>query len=173
MRKLGSILLTAFVCGIIVACLLLSLDLIGVIKLPSNFSLKKVLTSVGTLGKGEEVYYPDYDATGWSAENKVTREEKIKEIQGQTAENTELDQELIKQVMEDVNSGNADTEIVDQNYNVTDNSYFYTQLDTYFNKRFSIVNKCITIRSPRNLLFGCYKIVYVYRNNNEFFWNNL
>lgn len=138
MRKIGSFFLTIFVCLIIVVCVVISLDLTGVVKLPENLSFKKYLSkSIGTLGAGEEVYYPDYEATGLNAENKVAQDTDldipkattVTETQGQVIEEQQLDQEAIDKVL----NGNKNTtpEIVTPDYNVTDNSFFYTQLDTY------------------------------------------
>lgn len=129
MRKIGSFFLTLFVCFVLISCIIISLDLTDVIKLPEKFSLKRYLSkSIGTLGAGEEIYYPDYDATGLNAENKVTTN--VKETQGKVIEGTELDQEGINKVVSNINSGNV-VNVVDIDYNVTDNSFFYTQLDSY------------------------------------------
>ena len=130
MKRIGSFFLTIFVCCIIIVCIMISLDLMGIVKLPENFSLKKYLSkSVGTLGAGEEIYYPDYDATGLNAENKVTqdtvkvpaKEEPLEE------QNVTIDFDKLNQVL---NSG-KNNDIVEPDYNVTDNSFFYTQLDNY------------------------------------------
>lgn len=138
MRKLGSFFLTLFVCFVIVACMGISLDLVGIINLPANLSLKKYLSkSIGTMGAGEEVYYPDYNATGLNAENKVPQEESnsvtsVTETQGKVIEQTELDQEALEKVMnEKIDNTQKVEEVVSQDYNVTDNSFFYTQLDKY------------------------------------------
>ena len=131
MRKIGSFFLTLFVCFVILACVTISLDLVGVVKLPENLSLKKYLSkSIGVLGGGEEVYYPDYDATGLNAESKMDKDAAIEEIKNNTPKDKDIDDEEINKIIDDIrNSGNSD--VVDQNYNVTDNSYFYSQLDTY------------------------------------------
>lgn len=135
MRKIGSFFLTIFVCFVIIVCVVISLDLVGVVKLPEKFSLKKYLSkSVGTLGASEEVYYPDYKATGLNAENKVAQDTTtesttvVTEIQGQAMEE-ELNQEALRQLQESMN--NTTPQVVTPDYNVTDNSFFYTQLDTY------------------------------------------
>ena len=137
MRKIGSFFLTIFVCLIIIVCVVISLDLTGIIKMPAKWSLKTYLSSksIGTLGAAEEVYYPDYEATGLSAENKVTQDTVIQEpvttvteTQGRDLEE-ELNQEAFNQIRDSMN-GNT-TQVVTPDYNVTDNSFFYTQLDTY------------------------------------------
>ena len=95
--------------------------------------MKKYLSkSIGTLGAGEEVYVPDYEATGLNAENKVTEDqEQVIETQPQPVQQT-LDQQALDQVMNNMNVENTNTtKIVEPDYNVTDNSFFYTQLDTY------------------------------------------
>lgn len=133
MRKIGSFFLTIFICFIILACSAISLDLIGIVKLPENLSLKKYLTkSVGTMGSGEEIYYPDYNATGLSAENKVAQDTttSVTTTQGQVIENTNIDQESLNNIINDLNNPN-NSNVVTPDYNVTDNSFFYTQLDTY------------------------------------------
>lgn len=135
MKRISSFFLTVFAILIIVVCMAISLDLTGIVKLPDNLSLKKYLSkSIGTLGAGEEVYYPDYEATGLSAENKVAQDTSeaiatttVKEVQGQSIETSEIDQEAVNKIIEGLNN----TEIVTPDYNVTDNSFFYTQLDTY------------------------------------------
>lgn len=135
MKRISSFFLTVFAILIIVVCMAISLDLTGIVKLPDNLSLKKYLSkSIGTLGAGEEVYYPDYEATGLSAENKVAQDTSeaiatttVKEVQGQSIETSEIDQETVNKIIEGLNN----TEIVTPDYNVTDNSFFYTQLDTY------------------------------------------
>ena len=125
MRKLGSFFLTIFICLIIVVCVLTSLDLLGIVKLPEKISLKKFLTkSVGTSASGEEVYAPDYQATGLSAENKVTQDTVIDK-----PVDPGVNQEALSGVINDLNNGPK--EIVAPDYNVTDNSFFYTQLDNY------------------------------------------
>ena len=146
MRRIGSFFLTIFVCFIIIVCLATSLDLVGLINLPESLSLKKYLPkSIGTLGAGEEVYYPDYDATGLSAENKIaqgTIETEVKERPVEVNEISKADQELINDVLDNVkdlendkNINNTEInnnlEVIESEYNVTDNSFFYTQLDTY------------------------------------------
>ena len=126
MRKLSSFFLTIFACFIIIICTVISLDLAGIVKLPDNLSLKKYLPkSIGTLGVGEEVYYPDYNATGLNAENK-----KVAKNEGQVVENVILDKDGLNNVMSNLNNDNKE-DIVTIDYNVTDNSFFYTQLDTY------------------------------------------
>lgn len=125
-RRSGSIFLTLFVCAVIIICITVSLDLAGIIKLPERFSLKKYLSkSVGTLGAGQEVYYPDYQATGLNAENKITEDTtKIPVVQTEETKN-EIDYDEINKIL------NKENEIVEPTYNVTDNSFFYTQLDDY------------------------------------------
>ncbi len=128
-RRRGSFFLTIFVCCIIVVCVVISLDLVGIVKLPEKFSLKKYLSnSIGTLGAGEEIYYPDYNATGLNAENKVTQDEvEIPEevIPPVKDEETKIDYSVLN-ILNRENNG-----VVEPDYNVTDNSFFYTQLDTY------------------------------------------
>lgn len=136
MRKICSFFLTIFVCLVIILSLIVSLDLVGIINLPKNFSIKDYLSkSIGTIGIGEEIYYPDYNATGLTAEyinnySSELNEEKIKKNKGQIAEETNLDQEALSQVMQSINNENKDN-VINKYYNVTDNSFFYTQLDTY------------------------------------------
>ena len=107
MRKIVSFFLTIFVCFIIIVCLATSLDLVGIVNLPENLSLKKYLPkSIGVLGAGEEVYYPDYDATGLNAENKIaqdTVETKVKEKPViESSEKKKVDREIIDEVLNDV-----------------------------------------------------------------------
>lgn len=127
MRRLVSFL---FVCGVIFVCVTISLDLVGIISLPENLSLKKYLSTTSVLGGGDEVYYPDYDATGLNAQN-ISKDTSVKEIQGQSIEeDTTFDRSELDKFINP--PGNEDTSnTTDENYNVTDNSYFYTQLDTY------------------------------------------
>ena len=133
MRKVGSFFLTVFICFVIIACLAISLDLVGVVKLPENLSLKKYLSkSVGTVGTGEEVYYPDYDATGLNAEkSNLTDKENIKN-NSQVEENVEVNQEALDKILNSNNQLDSSQPVAPSSeYNVTDNSFFYTQLDTY------------------------------------------
>lgn len=74
MKNLGSFFLTVFVVAIIVICIAFSLELAGVISLPSGISIKRVLSSTSTAASGEELYVPNYEATGLNAENKVTED---------------------------------------------------------------------------------------------------
>ena len=133
MRKLGSFFLTVFICLIIIVCATISLDLVGIVNLPEKLSLKKYLSkSIGVLGAGEEVYYPDYEATGVNAEiqeisNSVTSQTEVTETPSKTTENSEIDRQALNQVMSNINA----SKVITPDYNVTDNSFFYTQLDTY------------------------------------------
>ena len=153
MRKIGSFFLTLFICLIIVVCVVISLDLLDIIKVPDKYSIRRYLTkSIGTLGVGEEVFYPDYDAKGLNTENQNNIKSQIKEIQGEKIEETVLDQNAVDKVMNQreffnennnvtntSNTVNPNDLVVDQskeqdeniNYNITDNSFFYTQLDSY------------------------------------------
>ncbi len=135
MRRVGSFFLTIFVCFVIVACLIISLDLVGIVKLPENLSLKRYLPkSVGTVGAGEEIYYPDYNATGLSAENKVTQDTYVNEtieITQNTEQNT-TDDDFYLPIDNSIYSPTiTNNDVAPIDYNVTDNSFFYTQLDTY------------------------------------------
>lgn len=130
MKKIWSFLVTLFVCFIIIASILLSLDVIGIIKLPEKISLKSYLSKTSIQASSQEVFYPDYEATGLSAENKITQdtyEEKktlIVETKGE-----ELNEAGLKELQQSMN--NTEEQIITPNYNVTDNSFFYTQLDNY------------------------------------------
>ena len=140
MRKLGSFLLTIFVCSVIIVCVAVSLDLVGIVQLPENLSLKKYLSkSIGVLAGSEQIYMPDYEATGLSAENMVTedvattQEQPVVEERPQRpVENTVVNEQAVSQVLSGIGTTNTEeVKIVKPNYNVTDNSFFYTQLDTY------------------------------------------
>ena len=161
MRKIGSFFLTIFICLIIIICVTISLDLIGIVKLPENLSLKKYLhKAIGTLSAGEEVYYPDYEATGLSAENKIAQDTSVKEnkivteTQGQIIEEKQIEQSVIDNILNDLNN-NATQEIVNSDYNVTDNSFFYTQLDTYGKTFYSRLYSNLD-----NLKTGTYSVDY-------------
>ena len=136
MRKIGSFFLTIVVCFIIITCITISLDLVGIVNLPENLSLKKYLSkSIGVLASGEEIYYPDYNATGVGVENvdvqEIDNTINVTETKGRFIDNTVLDQEALNQVMSNLNSGDNKVQDANYDYNVTDNSFFYTQLDTY------------------------------------------
>ena len=115
-QNLGSIIVTFFILAVIVVTVLLSLDLCGVISLPERISLKTYFPSVvQTIGNtDEEVYYPDYEATGTTVKIEET-------VQGESG----------AELSDFINSNNTNTNSNSNNesYNVTDNSYFYNQLD--------------------------------------------
>ena len=120
-QNLGSIIITFFILAIIVVTVLLSLDLCGVISLPEKISLKtyfpSVVQAMGTAD--EDVYYPDYKATGTT----VKVEEPVQGEGGAT---------LSDFVNTNTTTGSdSNNNSNDDSYNVTDNSYFYNQLDTY------------------------------------------
>lgn len=105
---------------VILVTVLLSLDLTGVISLPENISLKTYfpnLVQVVATAEEETIYYPDYYATGTTADNEET------EVQGEES-NASLG-DLVNTDISSNNSNNKETS------NVTDNSYFYNQLNDY------------------------------------------
>ena len=145
MRKFKSFFLTFNVCLIIIICIAISLDLTGVVRLPEKLSLKKYLSkSIGILGSGEEVYYPNYEATGINAENNKEQDDSNRDELNTTdtkveaVKNIEIDKDAINELLNSDNTsventsvqGNQNNQKVSE-YNVTDNSYFYMQLDTY------------------------------------------
>ena len=133
MRRIGSFFLTIFVCCIIIVCMAISLDLVGVVKLPENLSIKKYLSkSIGTIGTGEEIYYPDYEATGLNAENEAAQTvSKIDMIEKENDEDVQVDIDKINEVIGNTNQEDSSEIVTSSEYNVTDNSFFYTQLNTY------------------------------------------
>jgi len=163
MKRVGSFFLTIVIVAIIVICVAFSLELAGVVKLPDGISIKKVLSVTGASASGEEIYVPDYQATGLSAENKITEDTSSKieqvtvtETPGQIIENPELDHQAINQVMENMESvSTTDNQIVEPDYNVTDNSFFYTQLDKYGKIFYSKLYSNLS-----NLKTGLYSIDY-------------
>ena len=166
MRRIGSFFLTIFVCCIIFVCMAISLDLVGVVKLPENFSLKKYLSkSIGTMGAGEEIYYPDYEATGLNAENEATQTvSKIDMIEKENDEDVQVDIDKINEVIGNTNQEDS-SEVVTSEYNVTDNSFFYTQLNTYgktfYSRLYSNLDNLKT--GTYSIDFGvnrCFSIVY-------------
>ena len=116
--NLGTIIITFFIIAVIVVTVLLSLDLCGVISLPEKISLKTYFPSVvQTIGAtDEEVYYPDYEATGTTVKIEET-------VQGESGA------ELSDFINSNNTNSNSDNYSNNQSYNVTDNSYFYNQLD--------------------------------------------
>ena len=117
-QNLGTIIITFFIIAVIVVTVLLSLDLCGVISLPEKISLKTYFPSVvQTIGAtDEEVYYPDYEATGTTVKIEET-------VQGESGA------ELSDFINSNNTNSNSDNYSNNQSYNVTDNSYFYNQLD--------------------------------------------
>ena len=117
-QNLGLIIITFFIIAVIVVTVLLSLDLCGVISLPEKISLKTYFPSVvQTIGAtDEEVYYPDYEATGTTVKIEET-------VQGESGT------ELSDFINSNNTNSNSDNYSNNQSYNVTDNSYFYNQLD--------------------------------------------
>jgi len=66
-ENIVSFFLVIIILIIIVFTVLFSLDMCGIISLPEKLSLKTYLSDtieVVGFGKKEEIYYPDYDATG-------------------------------------------------------------------------------------------------------------
>lgn len=129
-----SLIISLLIIFVIIATVLLSLDLCGIIALPEKFSLKTYFpNTVMVFGSSdEEIYYPSYNATGTTAENveKVT-------------ENLAQGQERV-----DLSEFNTTTTTNNYTYNVTDNSYFYNQLDdcgkTIYSKMFSSLDELKT-----------------------------
>ncbi len=108
---------------IVIACtILLSMDLYGVINLPDKFSLKTYLpNSIEVVGRGEDekIYYPDYEATG------------IQDILEKDASvsNDYSGSDDLSSIINSNNNTNSNSSTLSNN--VTDNSYYYNQLDTY------------------------------------------
>lgn len=113
--------ISILICLIIIAIVVFSLDIIGVINLPEKFSVKRFFpNTVLTVGSNDgEVDIPAYNATGTTAEN--NDDEVIEnKVSGSTSN-------ALSKFLEpsDRETGNS------PEYNVTDNSFFYNQLDTY------------------------------------------
>ena len=116
-ENLVSIIITILILAVIVVTVLFSLDIVGVITLPEKFSLKTYFPGVVQVigNSDEDIYYPDYEATGTTV-SRVEEDDKNNENYNQVDIN-------------DLLGSNTDTS--SENYNVTDNSYFYNQLDMY------------------------------------------
>lgn len=121
-QNLVSIIITFLIIAVIVITVALSLDLCGIITLPERFSLKTYFPNVvEVLGEADEdVYYPDYEATGTTT-NTVINSEDDSEQYGDPPELSDF----VTNTSTAGNTSNSDS------YNVTDNSYFYNQLNMY------------------------------------------
>ena len=89
--------------------------------MPDYLSLKTYLVSAVEVASSvdDEIYYPDYDATGTTVNE---TEENV--VQGESK--TDLSEFITSE-----NSTNTNSSETTYSYNVTDNSYFYNQLDVY------------------------------------------
>lgn len=118
-QNLVSIIITFLIIAVIVITVALSLDLCGIITLPERLSLKTYFPNVvEVIGNADEdVYYPDYDATGITVD---------------VEENTQVEEGA---ELSDFINGNStsvsENSLANNSYNITDNSFFYNQLDTH------------------------------------------
>lgn len=116
MRKnsIISFILTLLIFLVVLGTVLLSLDLCNIITLPDKFSLRTYMPAIAEVASGinEQIYYPDYEATG---------------ITEDTVENIESEGNTQRPDFSQFINQNQNT----STYNVADNSYFYNQLDTY------------------------------------------
>lgn len=121
-ENLLSIIISFLILLVITVTILLSLDLFGIISLPEKFSLKTYFPNAVQVvtASNEEVYYPDYDATGTT----VKVEGEPVQVQNETTWSDFMNTANITSNQNISNSNNY-------SYNVTDNSYFYNQLDVY------------------------------------------
>lgn len=130
-ENIVSFFLVIIILIIIVFTVLFSLDMCGIISLPEKLSLKTYLSDtieVVGFGKKEEIYYPDYDATG------IQDLENIEDNQSVPAESDENNTKYTVNLGEIVNGENNNRNTEDNNsytQNITDNSFYYNQLDTY------------------------------------------
>lgn len=101
---------------VIIIFVVLSLDVFGIITLPAKISLRTYLPNsveVASLGGKDEVYYPDYNAIG------------IQTLQKSTSNTNKGPVD-----MSNIISSNETGETGFEN-NITDNSFYYNQLDLY------------------------------------------
>ena len=134
MRKIGSFFLTLIICIAVALIIVFSLNYAGIITLPEDFSLKQYFSNtMEVMGFGEEkIYYPDYDGTGIQD---LVVDEKVAKA---TIENNNSKDEYVEIGSIASLANNTDTKIeenanvyIPTAANVTDNSYYYNQLDTY------------------------------------------
>ncbi len=131
-----SFILTLLILVVIICTICLSLDLCHIIELPEKFSLRTYLSdSVAVSGDGEDViYYPDYDATGYQnlTDENVNNEvdNSIYETNTSIQDNSnELSKFIHLDTENNVNENNNNNTY--QYNNITDNSYYYNQLNDY------------------------------------------
>jgi len=118
-----SFFLTVIIIFVIVVTGAIALDIYGVISLPEKFSLKTYLPNtiqVVGVNEEEEVYYPDYEATG--IQNLISEENTNTVVSGEYVDLSEFIRDT------DNNTSENNSEITN---NITDNSFYYNQLDTY------------------------------------------
>lgn len=111
-----SIFLSILIFLVIVIFTTISLDLCGVISLPEKYSIKTYLSDtiqVTAFDDNSDIYYPDYNATGIGTLENTAKEE----------DNIDISNII------DTTEGNTTTTSVSNN--ITDNSYYYNQLDVY------------------------------------------
>ena len=115
--NLVSIIITFLILAVIVITVLISLDLCGIISLPEKISLRTYFPNVvEAIGSADDVYYPTYQPSGTTANT--------------TEDNQTSDVQLSDFVTTNTSESGSDN-TYSASYNVTDNSYFYNQLDVY------------------------------------------
>ncbi len=115
--NLVSIIITFLILAVIVITVLISLDLCGIISLPEKISLKTYFPNVvEAIGSADDVYYPTYQPSGTTAN---------------TTENSQTSDVQLSDFVNTNTSESGSDNTYSASYNVTDNSYFYNQLDVY------------------------------------------
>jgi hypothetical protein len=130
-NKIVSVFLSVIVCIIILVILVLSLDLCGFISLPKKISLKTYLSDtveVVSFGNKGNVYYPDYEATG--VQNLTITIDDLAEENSNITVDTNTDLNTIINSYQ-ATTQNQSTTYISETENITDNSFYYNQLDTY------------------------------------------
>jgi hypothetical protein len=125
MNKGKSSLFTILLLVIIVITVVISLDLCGIITLPEKISLKTYLSNtVEVMGsESPQIYYPDYEATG--IKNLNTNNNTNQNVNPEVTNSNEQLSQIIHE-----NDGKEQGDFI-WTENITDNSFYYNQLDTY------------------------------------------
>ena len=145
MKNFRSFLVSFFIIVVIIIILVLTFDLAGIITLPENLSMKKFLSGTIKINGDAEVYYPDYAATGVRnlIVNTTNNSSIVNPADDPTIteyQDTRID---LSTLLEDPSKPNDAVQaappstVVDEPIyismvdNITDNSYYYNQLDMF------------------------------------------
>lgn len=145
MKKIGSFLVSFFIIVVIIIILILTFDLAGIITLPEKYSMKRFISGTIKIKGDAEVYYPDYAATG--VRNLIVdTTSNTSNINPDTNPNITEYQDTridLSTLLEDPSNPSEPVQVtppvtepetpiyISTIDNITDNSYYYNQLDMF------------------------------------------